>query len=56
MTDQQYHLSKLQVARLKEKLHRRFVYADAIAFTKTLLLVEKYEQNQREKNASRLGR
>lgn len=51
MTGQEYQLSKLQLARLKEKLHKRFVYADAIAFTKTLLAVEKYEHNQREKRA-----
>lgn len=55
MTEQEYQLMKLQLATLKSKLHKRFVYADAIAFTRTLLAVEKYEHNQREKKAEGFG-
>lgn len=51
MTEQEYQLNKLQLARLKANLHKRFIYRDAITFTKTLLKVEQYEQNKRIREA-----
>lgn len=51
MTEQEYQLNKLQLTRLKANLHKRFIYRDAITFTKTLLKVEQYEQNKRIREA-----
>jgi len=55
MTPQEYQLALMQLNRLKEKLHKRFVYRDAIIFTRTLLTVEKYEQDKRTREAEGFG-
>ena len=51
MTAQEYHLKKQQIARLKNLLKGRFMIKEAIECMRAIITCEKYEQEQREKNA-----
>lgn len=51
MTPQEYHLKKQQIDRLKNLLKGRFMIKEAIECMRAIIACEKYEQEQREKNA-----
>lgn len=50
MTEQEYHLKKMQIARLKFILHRRFMNLEAIEFARAIIECEKYELNELKEN------
>lgn len=51
MTAQEYQLKKLQIARLKDLLGRRFMTKEALECMRAILDCEKYEKELLDKNA-----
>lgn len=51
MTAQEYQMKKQQIARLKEVLKGRFMTLQALECMRAIIECEKYEKEQRNKNA-----
>lgn len=53
MTEQEYHLKKMQIARLKNLLMKRFMTLEALEFARATIECEKYDKKKIEANAEK---